>query len=69
MALAGRRFGCGTWGFPRGHLSLSWPHTRSVWQRSRAESEQSPGSFAGRAIIFILAGKGRVEASHAPRRR
>jgi hypothetical protein len=50
------------------HLSLSWHHTRSFCQRSRAESEQSRGSFARRAIIFILAGKGRVEASDAPRR-
>jgi hypothetical protein len=50
------------------HLSLSWHHTRSFCQRSRAESEQSRGSFARRTIIFILAGRGRVEASDAPRR-
>jgi hypothetical protein len=38
------------------HLFFSWHHTRSFWPRSRAESEQSCGSFAGRKIIFAFEG-------------
>jgi hypothetical protein len=43
-----------------GHVFLSWHHTRSFWQRSRAESEQSCGSLDHRTIVFIFAGKGQV---------
>ena len=65
MALAGRRFGCGR-GVSGQRLWLSWHHTRSFWQRSRAESEQSRGSFARQTIIFAFARKGRLEAPDAP---
>jgi hypothetical protein len=49
MALAGRRFGCGR-GVSGQRLSLSWHHTRSFWQRSRVECEQSCDSFARRTV-------------------
>jgi hypothetical protein len=60
MALAGRRFGCGR-GVSGQRLSLSWHHTRSFCQRSRAESEQSRGSFAAQQLASY-AGKGRLGA-------
>jgi hypothetical protein len=46
---------------------LSWHHTRSFCRRSRAQSEQSCGSFARRTIVFIFAGEGTVAASDVPR--
>jgi hypothetical protein len=67
MALAGRRSGRGRGGISGGHLSLSWHHTRSFCRRSRAESEQSRGSFAGRTIIFTP-GEGQGASIRRPRR-
>jgi hypothetical protein len=53
MALAGGDSDAGEWDF-WGPFLLSWHHTRSFRRRSRAESEQSRGSFVRRTIRFVF---------------